>query len=302
MREEPLVTLGRKLRQADYRFVAITPASHARVLARDGRDARSLRDIFGWSRPFAENALPREILESMIAADVLLPLGDGRYRSAVRFATLGDKLFAHSAYPTLENDAVFFGPDTYRFCRALAMHREHRGRVVDVGCGSGAGGLTLGGERLVLSDISPRALAFARVNAELADARDVEIVESDVLAHVRGPIHHVIANPPYLRDPLGRTYRDGGGELGEALALRIVAESLERVEPGGTILIYTGAPIVAGEDIFLRSAVERMARAGATYRYEEIDPDVFGEELAHPHYASAERIAAVALTITLART
>jgi hypothetical protein len=35
--------------------------------------------------------------------------------------------------------------------------------------------------------------------------------------------------------------------------------------------------------------------------YEEIDPDVFGEELDTPAYAAVERIAAVSLNVTVAR-
>jgi hypothetical protein len=36
------------------------------------------------------------------------------------------------------------------------------------------------------------------------------------------------------------------------------------------------------------------------FSYEEIDPDVFGEELAYPPYDRADRIAVVAVTIEAA--
>ena len=38
-------------------------------------------------------------------------------KSRVRLATIDDLLFVHSAFPTDPPDAVFFGPDTYRFVR-----------------------------------------------------------------------------------------------------------------------------------------------------------------------------------------
>ena len=42
-----------QLRRAGYAFVTPTPGTHARVVARAGKDvARNLRDIFGWSLPF----------------------------------------------------------------------------------------------------------------------------------------------------------------------------------------------------------------------------------------------------------
>jgi methylase of polypeptide subunit release factors len=115
------------------------------------------------------------------------------------------------------------------------------------------------------------------------------------LSGVGGEVDLVLANPPYLRDELRRTYRDGGGELGETLSLRIVSEAAQRLARGGTLILYTGAAIVDGEDVFLRKATALLERSGMTFTYEELDPDVFGEELSKPAYASVDRIAAVLL-------
>ena len=54
-----------------------------------------------------------------------------------RFSTLNDLLLAHSPYPTTDADAVFFGPDTYLFCKLISDAIK---TAVDIGCGSGAGG------------------------------------------------------------------------------------------------------------------------------------------------------------------
>ena len=60
--EQSLVRLGRWLQGSDYRFVTVTPATHARVDVRSGaRQARDLRDVFGWSRPFEPGLLPQEV-------------------------------------------------------------------------------------------------------------------------------------------------------------------------------------------------------------------------------------------------
>ena len=57
-----LVGLGRALRAESYRFVTPTPRTHALVNARpENLEARSLRDIFGWSRPFAPTLLPEAL-------------------------------------------------------------------------------------------------------------------------------------------------------------------------------------------------------------------------------------------------
>ncbi len=243
--------------------------------------------------------LPDDVLQLSYDADVLRRDGE-LLRSTVRFSSLGRHLYAHSAFPTLAADAVFFGPDTYRFAAFVARSLTPCGRLVDIGCGSGAGGLGAAHrvERLVLADISPHALRFAAVNAELAGIR-AEIVESDVLSAVVGPVDAVIANPPYLREPSARVYRDGGGRYGEALSLRILRESLARVSPGGTIALYTGSAIVEGRDGFRELAEPLCRGAGASFDYAELDPDVFGSELGAPHYAGVDRLAAVGLVTVL---
>jgi release factor glutamine methyltransferase len=294
-----LVRLGEALRAAKYSFVTGTPETHRRVLMRGAPRKRTLADAFGWSLPFDYEQLPPDVADAVREGELAEP-GVHGHVSHVRFSTLQGGLYAHSAHPTEALDAVFFGPDTYRFCRAI-RHRGRRARlVVDVGCGSGAGGIVAGrdADRVILADINERALTFAAANATLNGAHHATVVSSDILAGVEGTPDLVVANPPYLRDPLGRTYRDGGGSFGEALALRIVQESLARLTPGGTLLLYTGAAIVDGVDTFFEAATPLLRRAKAEVRYEEIDPDVFGEELSLPHYAAVDRIAAVLLEVT----
>jgi release factor glutamine methyltransferase len=296
-RERALLALGRALRAADYEFVTVTPATHVRVRARDHRLASSLRDVFGWSRSFTRDALPAALFDLLGDAGAIVE-SHGVFQSTVRVSSLGGSLFVHSAHPTTGANAVFFGPDTYRFCAAIARRSDRAKRVVDIGCGSGAGGIVASklADRVVLADVNAEALAFARVNAALAGLSDVEVAQSDVLAQVDGPIDLIVANPPYMRDELARTYRDGGGAFGESLSLRIVREAADRLGPGGTLLLYTGAAVVDGQDVFLRSAAPLLHERGMAFRYEEVDPDVFGEELESPAYAAVERIAAVVLT------
>lgn len=296
---EALLSLGRALRESGYSFTTITPASHQRVNGRPGAEkARSLRDVFGWSRPFEPALLPKPLLSLLEAASAVEREGS-LLRSLVRFSTLGGSLYVHSAFPTDAPDAVFFGPDTYRFLAFLQPHVGPARRVVDIGCGTGAGGLAFAAaaERVTLADISARALRFAQVNAALAGLSGAEIIESDVLGSVKGEVDVVLANPPYLVDDDARIYRHGGDELGTALGARIVREAIARLSPGGRLLVYTGAPVVEGRDVF-RAAVEPLLEsAGARFTYDEIDPDVFGEELDRPVYARAgvDRIAAVGL-------
>ena len=306
MRSSPLVALGRLLLERGYRFTTITPASHRIVLSRRPTAlARSLRDALGWSLPFARGQLDDEVERLLEAAHATIEIADGLVKCAVRASTLstadGERLLFHSAFPTDEADAVFFGPDTYRFASLLNRWLEGPlGRVVDVGAGSGAGGLALArrADEVLLTDVNPAALLLSSVNAAVASMRNASALESDVLAAVPGEIDVVISNPPYLVDERERTYRHGG-DRGVALAVRIVEESLSRLRPGGRLLVYTGTPVIDGVLVFVERTREALERARAQVRIEELDPDVFGEELASPAYADVERIALVGLLATI---
>lgn len=302
--EEALLQLAQQVRATGYHFVTITPLSHARVNRRPGNEwARDAAGVFGWSRPFGEGVLPPEWMELMRRAGALSPHGGG-WISRVRFSTLGGQLFVHSAFPTAEADAVFFGPDTVRFAAAiegaLAGGLAEVRRVADIGCGAGPGAILAALARpraeVLALDINDAALSCARVNAALAGAENVEARRSDLLAGVEGELDLILANPPYLIDPGERAYRHGGGPLGAGLSLAIVEAALRRLAPGGTLLLYTGAAMVGGRDPF-RDAVEARLPADAAWSYREVDPDVFGEELEGGAYAEADRIAAVVLTL-----
>ncbi|MBP7567284.1 MAG: hypothetical protein KA795_14885 [Burkholderiaceae bacterium] len=169
-RQDALVALGEWLRGQGYTFVTPTPATHARVLRRPAQGASSLRDAFGWSRPFAPGLLPRPLHDGLAAAG-LIRAAEGQWRSRVRFSSLADLLLSHSAFPTDQDSAVFFGPDTCRFARQIAAELavrplRARPRVLDVGCGSGAGGL------LAARDIGERWRVQARSPLRLFDTAD----------------------------------------------------------------------------------------------------------------------------------
>jgi methylase of polypeptide subunit release factors len=299
--EACLARLLHWLRDQGYRFIAPTPATHRRVLARTWSGPTTLRDVFGWSRPFSRGDLAAECLMLMESAGVLEGDGD-RCSSRLRVASLGEDLFFHSAFPTDDTDAVFFGPDTYRFARFLQVRLPELARpagMVDMGAGSGAGGICAARmvpeARLSLVDLNPAASRLARVNAAVAGV-EAQTLES---GSVPPGADLVIANPPYMIDPAARAYRDGGGLLGGETALQWVRQALSGLKPGGSILLYTGAAVTGGEAPLVTALKAVCAKCGATCSIEEIDPDVFGEELDEPAYAEVERIAVIGAVITL---
>lgn len=300
-----LLRLARALRSGGYRFTTPTPATHARVNARPGNDwARSVEDVFGWSRPFRNGVLPPALHDAAHAAGVLVAAGEG-WRASLRASTLNGQLFLHSAHPTTASDAIFFGPDTYRFAAAIDAHLALGApvrRAVDIGCGAGPGAIVIGLARpeaeVFAVDINDAALQLTAVNASLAGAANVATRRSDLLSSLDGEFDLIVANPPYLLDRGERVYRHGGGSLGEGLSLAIAELAGSRLAPGGSLVLYTGSAVVDGADAFRAAVGERLAATGLRWHYREVDPDVFGEELLEPAYAHADRIAAVVVTAT----
>lgn len=303
--DEALLGLGRALKAGAYRHVTVTPATHGRVVSRPGRQwATRLEDVFGWSLPFRAELLPAAMWRSMQAAGVVSPAGEG-WRSTVRWSTLAGELYVHSAYPTSATDAIFFGPDTYRYAAAVQRHLDQSTaplqRAVDIGCGAGPGAVVVAkrhpAARVCAVDINSQALRFTAVNAALAGVGNLEGRLSNLLDGLDGSFDLIAANPPYLLDASERAYRHGGGRLGEGLSLAIADLAQERLAPGGTLLLYTGSAIVDGVDGLAEAFCSRLDTQRLDLRYEEIDPDVFGEELLEPAYGEADRIAAVLLTV-----
>lgn len=287
-----------------YHFITPTPETHRLVIRkRRPRQARDLRDVLGWSLPFARDVLDAAVFELMRQGGLITGRGR-RLKSTVRVSSLHDGLFLHSAFPTDDEDAVFFGPDSYRFAdflRAELSGQAPVGRLVEIGAGSGVGAIvaaqTCGADDIVLTDVNPQALRLAAVNAGFARL-SVATMRTSGLDGVEPGLDLIVANPPYIADRHGSLYQHGGDLHGAQQALDWAEAAAERLAAGGRFMLYTGAPIVGGEDI-VRTRLEALAeRTGMTLRYRELDPDVFGAELSRPAYAEVERIAAVGAVLT----
>jgi methylase of polypeptide subunit release factors len=303
-----LLHLGQLLNQLNYQFTTVTPATHQHIYSRSEDKIESLtkdqilREFFGWNRALPLNVLPEEF-QYLISKPELVYVEQGRIKSKFRVARLGTLLFFHSSYPTTQKHSVFFGPDTYRFANFLRTNFKPVESVLDVGCGSGAGGIfyqslqTQSSPHVLLSDINTEALKLAEVNCELNRAQRVTTIQSDLFQSIKDKVDRVIANPPFIIDPSGPAYRNGGDEYGLQFSLQLLEAFFDYAKPGASLLLYTGSCVVKGEDWFLKRARKYFSSAG-TYSYTEIDPDIFGEQLAHDEYAEVERIAAVGLSIT----
>jgi tRNA1(Val) A37 N6-methylase TrmN6 len=286
-----------------YVFTTPTPSTSRRQAESARSGPRTLRDIFGWSLAFTEKELDPALLELARSAGCLAPDPVG-WRSTVRVSTVHDRLFLHSAFPANAPDAVFLGPDSYRFADLIAAEigKGPIATILDVGAGAGVGGLVAErhapGARVYLSDTNPAALELARANAAHAGVR-AEIVQARGLDGAPTDLDLIVANPPYIAGSSGRAYKDGGDLHGARLSLDWTIAGMRVLAPGGRFILYTGSSILnGGVDQFHKALKPAVEAAGYALRYRELDPDIFSGELRRSAYADVERIAAVGAVIT----
>lgn len=302
--QQALLYLLNFLKQQDYQFTAITPLSHQRILDRKQNDVNkeiTLKDIFGWNLGFKKTDLDPALF-SILEEHQLLKIQENLYLSQVRVASLNNALFIHSAFPTIEQDAVFFGPDTYRFAYHLKQYLASRSdplkRAVELCCGTSAAAISMAKyfpdyDELIVADLNPKALLYSQMNIDFAGLKKIHPVQSDLFANLQGQFDLIFANPPYLIDPHQRQYRHGGDELdGNALSFRIIKEGIQHLNPRGCIFLYTGVTVTQDGNRFVEHLENLMRQyKNISWSYEEIDPDIFGEELEQPAYQHVDRIA-----------
>ena len=127
-------------------------------------------------------------------------------------------------------------------------------RALDLGTGCGVQALHLGAHarHITVTDISTRALEFARFNAEL-NRLDWEVVEGSMLDPVAGQrFGLIVSNPPFVITP--RTpdvplfeYRDGG-QSGDTVVADLVRSIGDHLEPGGVAQFLGNWEVVGDSD------------------------------------------------------
>ena len=204
-------------------------------------------------------------LSQAAQADLLLardldvdPAGSARYQQAIKRRASGEPLshvtgwtgFRHLSLRS-DGRALIPRPETEGLVELL-LQRAPRGRVVDVGTGSGCIALSLalegGFTEVVGIDRSADALALAGENRGLVGAR-VELVQGDLCAPLRaGTFDALISNPPYLTaaeyaglDPSVRDWEPAialeSGEDGLDATLRLLDQGRDVLREGGWVAL-----------------------------------------------------------------
>jgi len=128
--------------------------------------------------------------------------------------------------------------------------------IVDVGCGSGAIGVTVSLEggaalRVLATDISAAALRVARENAKRQGARIGFAVSDLTSALASGAFDMIVSNPPYIplteEEGLSREVREYeprialfGGPEGLDAYRKLIEDSMRVLKPGGWVVFELG--------------------------------------------------------------
>lgn len=181
-----------------------------------------------------ENALPPGSCQHLLDAGVL-GLDGERLSAGFRITPVGDLLIAHDPEdPTSPDHVPGLGPAS-RTLAGLTV-RERVGLALDLGTGCGIQALLVAShaEHVVATDISERALGFARFNAALNRIDNVEFRHGNLFEPVDGEAFDlIIANPPFVISPDNAyTFRDSG--LGrDAVSAAVIAGAAARLREGG---------------------------------------------------------------------
>ena len=115
----------------------------------------------------------------------------------VTYEIFGKKISLHSNSGGFSKDKIDEG--TFAFLKVL-VPRHLSGKVLDVGCGYGALGLTLAlfesNTQFTLIDVNERALGLCNKNIKALKLNNVTCLQSDIYENVEGYFSSIVINPP----------------------------------------------------------------------------------------------------------
>jgi methylase of polypeptide subunit release factors len=188
-----------------------------------------------------------EDADALVHAGWLEPDGDG-VRATLKLVPHGDLLIASDRDAEGPTDAAWVAgihPPSVTLAKLTVRRRV--GSALDVATGNGIQALLASrhADGVVATDVNPRALEFARLNAALNRASNIELREGSYFEPVEGERFDLLTcNPPYVISPEARyVYRDSGLP-GDAVSRDVVRSAPEFLNEGGfaTVLVSWAHP------------------------------------------------------------
>lgn len=160
---------------------------------------------------------------------------------------------------------------------AQLVPQQHWGSVLDLGTGCGIQALHLDADRIVATDLNPRALVLATISLGLsqvaADLRLGSLYEP--VADERFDL--ILTNPPYVIAPPGGelVYREGGF-AGDDLMRTVVSQAADHLSDNGLLVVLGNWAHLAGQtwQDRLKTWIPDGCDALILQR-EQLDPDAY---------------------------
>jgi methylase of polypeptide subunit release factors len=177
-----------------------------------------------------------------------------------------EHLYLFSDWPSTAHDVVLAPGETAAILYRAARQLGHWGTSLDLGCGSGVLGLLLAAQsdRVIATDLNPRAIELTQLNAQLNGILNVECRSGslfDPVADERFDL--IVSQPPYIPHPpdTPETLFLHGGLRGDEVARELTAGILGHLTLQGRAVIFSDWPLRSGERL-----ADRISHAGLRAR------------------------------------
>ena len=264
------------LRAADYTVQAVSELlgdSAHRALQRnettpglrattDGSPLSTLTRLFALQVPVDARSAGQALPVDSLVAGGLLARDGGEVRALVDVRAYGDEHHdwwvvcdltpgLDGERPRIDADHVLGISSASTSLAQLAVRRPV-GSALDLGTGCGVQALHLAShaDRVVATDVNPRALAMTRLGAALNEV-ELDLREGSLYEPVVGErFDLIVTNPPFVVSPPGSellVYRDSGLP-GDDVVRRVLIEAPDRLNDGGWCQVLANWVHLRGQD------------------------------------------------------
>ncbi|HXJ04193.1 MAG TPA: class I SAM-dependent methyltransferase [Candidatus Acidoferrum sp.] len=269
---------------------------HAKPKAGDSLDAIITMFVRGESLPIAEAVphFPRDVWEALNRTQLVgFDPGDpGRCVATVALYPIRDlfvasdrwtnpdhsprQMFADIVYPALTKSAKqFIDYTSYEPCEEF----------LELCAGTAPAALlaSRSAKSVWATDIAERSLNFAKFNAALNGIHNITFAQGDLFQPLEGrTFDRIAAHPPYVPVLKPAEIFYGGGEVGEEITKRIIAELPSKLKPGGRLYCRTLGTEQPGHSF------ENRVREWLGAKHQEFDVGLFVVQNLEPRQFAIE--------------
>ena len=190
--------------------------------------------------------------------------------------------------------------------RALRRRGRPRRRALDLCTGVGILACVMADhcDYVVGTDVNPRSLAYARVNAEVNGIANVDFAAVDLFDGIRRgeDFDLIISNPPWvlLPDSMRSTMLDSyGGRWGIEITSQILSQMPAHLSREGMAIVLSKAPIVEGRDLLWEEVAKHFSPSKWRVDYTVLCPTPIPVPYAEWYHAQGiSRLQMVVLCLT----